>query len=70
MSGLFLNSSLFKALSLSEDQKIRAFENSFGRSSSGVGPATMNTGQIEAEEEEKEEKKKKVEKGIGLYVSF
>ena len=69
MSGLFLNSSLFKALSLSEDQKIRAFENSFGRSSSGVGPATMNTGQIEAEEEEKEEKKK-VEKGIGLYVSF
>ena len=71
MSGLFLNSSLFKALRLSEDQKIRAFENSFGRDSGGVGPTTMNTGDIEAEEEEKDEKKSKskMSKGVRLYVS-
>lgn len=71
MSGLFLNASLFKALSLSEDQKIRAFENSFGRDAGGVGPTTMNTGDIEAEEEEKDEKKSKAKmsKGVRLYVS-
>lgn len=71
MPGLFLNTALFKALRLSEEQKIHAFENSFGRDSGGVGPATMNTGEIEAEEEKKDEQKAKdkMSKGLGLYVS-
>ena len=71
MPGLFLNTALFKALRLSEEQKIQAFENSFGRDSGGVGPATMNTGEIEAEEEKKDEQKAKdkMSKGLGLYVS-
>ena len=71
MSGLFLNLCFFKALSLGEDQKIKAFKNSFGRTSGGVNPPTMNTGELEAEEEHEEERKKekKVKKSLNLYVS-
>lgn len=70
MSGLFLNLCFFKALSLGEDQKIKAFKNSFGRTSGGVNPPTMNTGELEAEEEHEEERKKekKVKKSLNLYV--
>ena len=71
MLGLFLDINLFKALPLGESQKIKAFKNSFGRTSSGVNPPTMNTGELEAEEEKEAERKdkKEMEKSLNLYVS-
>ena len=68
MTKLFLDSSLFKALALSEDQKVEAFKNSFGRATSGVGPATMNT--VGIGEEDKKEKKNDDEDDIGKSLNL
>ena len=62
-AGLFLNIDLYKSISISEKQKIRAFKNSFGKDTGGVNPPTMN---IESDEEEEEEVKKSL--NLGFYV--
>ena len=68
MTKLFLDSSLFKALALSEDQKVEAFKHSFGRATSGVGPATMNT--VGIGEKDKEEKEDEDNIGKSLNLGF
>ena len=70
MTKLFLDYSLFKALALSEDQKVEAFKNSFGRATSGVGPATMNTAGIGEKDKEEEEDEDNIGKSLnlGFYV--
>ena len=68
--GLFLGTTLFKGLPLSEEQKIRAFRNSFGRANDGVNPASMNTEPTEEYEKEDDKDDKDVKKGLnlGFYV--
>jgi hypothetical protein len=67
--GVFLNLNLFKNFNASEKDKVRAFENSFGRDTSGVNPSTMNS-EIEGreEDEDSETKKSKMDKSFRLYV--
>jgi hypothetical protein len=67
--GVFLNLNLFKNFNASEKDKVRAFENSFGRDTSGVNPSTMNS-EIEGreEDEDSEDRKSKLDKSLGLYV--
>ena len=69
--GVFLELNMFKNFNASEKDKVRAFENSFGRDTRGVNPSTMNS-EIEGreEDEDSEDKKSKLDKslGLGLYV--
>ena len=69
LPGVFLNLNLFKNFNASEKDKVRAFENSFGRDTSGVNPSTMNS-EIEGreEDEDSEDRKSKLDKSLGLYV--
>ena len=71
MPGLFLNIALFKALTVSEEQKIQAFKNSFGAGTSGVGPATMNTvgiGERDKDKDEDDDDKTKKSLNLGFYI--
>ena len=65
MAGLFLPSTLFKALNLSEKHKIEKYKNSFGQGTSGVNPVTMNSELFEKDKEEKDaEENDKLKKEI------
>ena len=64
--GVFLSLNLFKNFNASEKDKVRAFENSFGRDTSGVNPSTMNS-EIEGKEEDEDSETKK---SLGLYLDL
>lgn len=68
MAGLFLPSTLFKALNLSEKHKIEKYKNSFGQGTSGVNPVTMNSELFEKDKEEKDDDKVKKSLNLGFYV--